>query len=82
MPLNQKLAEYQALQANIYTLAEKQKELAAQSQQLQSLKNAQKDLQKQWLSLQKQAQQIKQQQTHFSLFEEYQSLQAKGFTVS
>lgn len=82
LPLNQKLAEYQALQANIYTLAEKQKELAAQSQQLQSLKNAQKDLQKQWLSLQKQAQQIKQQQTHFSLFEEYQSLQQKDLQLA
>ena len=82
LPLNQKLAEYQALQANIYTLAEKQKELAAQSQQLQTLKNAQKDLQKQWLSLQKQAQQIKQQQTHFSLFEEYQSLQQKDLQLA
>ena len=82
LPLNQKLAEYQALQANIYTLAEKQKELAAQSQQLQSLKNTQKDLQKQWLSLQKQAQQIKQQQTHFSLFEEYQSLQQKDLQLA
>ncbi|WP_171310404.1 ATP-binding protein [Enterococcus cecorum] len=82
LPLNQKLAEYQALQANIYTLAEKQKELAAQSQQLQSLKNAQKDLQKQWLSVQKQAQQIKQQQTHFSLFEEYQSLQQKDLQLA
>lgn len=82
LPLNQKLAEYQALQANIHTLAEKQKELAAQSQQLQSLKNAQKDLQKQWLSLQKQAQQIKQQQTHFSLFEEYQSLQQKDLQLA
>lgn len=82
LPLNQKLAEYQALQANIYTLAEKQKELAVQSQQLQSLKNAQKDLQKQWLSLQKQAQQIKQQQTHFSLFEEYQSLQQKDLQLA
>lgn len=82
LPLNQKLAEYQALQANIYTLAEKQKELAAQSQQLQSLKNAQKDLQKRWLSLQKQAQQIKQQQTHFSLFEEYQSLQQKDLQLA
>ena len=82
LPLNQKLAEYQALQANIYTLAEKQKELAAQSQQLQSLKNSQKDLQKQWLSLQKQAQQIKQQQTHFSLFEEYQSLQQKDLQLA
>ena len=82
LPLNQKLAEYQALQASIYTLAEKQKELAAQSQQLQSLKNAQKDLQKQWLSLQKQAQQIKQQQTHFSLFEEYQSLQQKDLQLA
>ncbi|RBR31627.1 ATP-binding protein [Enterococcus cecorum] len=82
LPLNQKLAEYQALQANIYTLAEKQKELAAQSQQLQSLKNAQKDLQKQWLSIQKQAQQIKQQQTHFSLFEEYQSLQQKDLQLA
>ena len=70
------------LQANIYTLAEKQKELAAQSQQLQTLKNAQKDLQKQWLSLQKQAQQIKQQQTHFSLFEEYQSLQQKDLQLA
>ena len=82
LPLNQKLAEYQALQANIHTLAEKQKELAAQSQQLQTLKNAQKDLQKQWLSLQKQAQQIKQQQTHFSLFEEYQSLQQKDLQLA
>lgn len=82
LPLNQKLAEYQALQANIYTLAEKQKELAAQSKQLQTLKNAQKDLQKQWLSLQKQAQQIKQQQTHFSLFEEYQSLQQKDLQLA
>ncbi len=82
LPLNQKLAEYQALQANIYTLAEKQKELAAQSQQLQSLKNAQKDLQKRWVSLQKQAQQIKQQQTHFSLFEEYQSLQQKDLQLA
>lgn len=82
LPLNQKLAEYQALQANIYTLAEKQKELAAQSQQLQSLKNAQKDLQKQWLSIQKQAQQIKQQQTHFALFEEYQSLQQKDLQLA
>lgn len=82
LPLNQKLAEYQALQANIYTLAEKQKELAAHSQQLQSLKNAQKDLQKRWLSLQKQAQQIKQQQTHFSLFEEYQSLQQKDLQLA
>lgn len=82
LPLNQKLAEYQALQANIYTLAEKQKELAAQSQQLQSLKNAQKDLQKQWLSIQKQAQKIKQQQTHFSLFEEYQSLQQKDLQLA
>lgn len=82
LPLNQKLAEYQALQASIYTLAEKQKELAAQSQQLQSLKNTQKDLQKQWLSLQKQAQQIKQQQTHFSLFEEYQSLQQKDLQLA
>ena len=82
LPLNQKLAEYQALQANIYTLAEKQKELAAQSQQLQSLKNAQKALQKQWLSVQKQAQQIKQQQTHFSLFEEYQSLQQKDLQLA
>ena len=82
LPLNQKLAEYQALQANIYTLAEKQKELAAQSQQLQSLKNTQKDLQKRWLSLQKQAQQIKQQQTHFSLFEEYQSLQQKDLQLA
>lgn len=82
LPLNQKLAEYQALQANIYTLAEKQKELAAQSQQLQSLKNAQKDLQKQWLSIQKQAQKIKQQQTHFALFEEYQSLQQKDLQLA
>lgn len=82
LPLNQKLAEYQALQANIYTLAEKQKELAAQSQQLQSLKNAQKDLQKQWLSLQKKAQKIKQQQTHFALFEEYQSLQQKDLQLA
>ena len=82
LPLNQKLAEYQALQANIYTLAEKQKELAAQSQQLQSLKNAQKDLQKQWLSVQKQAQKIKQQQTHFALFEEYQSLQQKDLQLA
>lgn len=82
LPLNQKLAEYQALQASIYTLAEKQKELAAHSQQLQSLKNTQKDLQKQWLSLQKQAQQIKQQQTHFSLFEEYQSLQQKDLQLA
>lgn len=82
LPLNQKLAEYQALQANIHILAEKQKELAAQSQQLQTLKNAQKDLQKQWLSLQKQAQQIKQQQTHFSLFEEYQSLQQKDLQLA
>ena len=82
LPLNQKLAEYQALQANIHTLAEKQKELATQSQQLQTLKNAQKDLQKQWLSLQKQAQQIKQQQTHFSLFEEYQSLQQKDLQLA
>lgn len=82
LPLNQKLAEYQALQANIYTLAEKQKELAAQSQQLQSLKNAQKDLQKQGLSLQKQAQKIKQQQTHFALFEEYQSLQQKDLQLA
>lgn len=82
LPLNQKLAEYQVLQANIYTLAEKQKELAVQSQQLQTLKNAQKDLQKQWLSLQKQAQQIKQQQTHFSLFEEYQSLQQKDLQLA
>ena len=82
LPLNQKLAEYQALQANIYTLAEKQKELAAQSQQLQSLKNVQKDLQKQWVSLQKQAQQIKQRQTHFSLFEEYQSLQQKDLQLA
>lgn len=82
LPLNQKLAEYQALQANIHTLADKQKELAAQSQQLQTLKNAQKDLQKQWLSLQKQAQQIKQQQTHFSLFEEYQSLQQKDLQLA
>lgn len=82
LPLNQKLAEYQALQANIHTLAEKQKELAAQSQQLQTLKNAQKDLQKQWLSLQKQAQQIKQQQTHFALFEEYQSLQQKDLQLA
>ena len=82
LPLNQKLVEYQALQANIYTLAEKQKELAAQSQQLQSLKNAQKDLQKQWLSIQKQAQKIKQQQTHFALFEEYQSLQQKDLQLA
>lgn len=82
LPLNQKLAEYQALQASIYTLAEKQKELAVHSQQLQSLKNTQKDLQKQWLSLQKQAQQIKQQQTHFSLFEEYQSLQQKDLQLA
>lgn len=82
LPLNQKLAEYQALQANIYTLAEKQKELAAQSQQLQSLKNAQKDLQKQWLSIQKQAQKINQQQTHFALFEEYQSLQQKALQLA
>lgn len=82
LPLNQKLVEYQALQANIYILSEKQKELAAQSQQLQTLKNAQKDLQKQWLSLQKQAQQIKQQQTHFSLFEEYQSLQQKDLQLA
>ena len=82
LPLNQKLAEYQALQANIHTLAEKQKELAAQSQQLQTLKNAQKDLQKKWLSLQKQAQQIKQQQTHFSLFEEYQSLHQKDLQLA
>lgn len=82
LPLNQKLAEYQALKANIYTLAEKQKELAAQSQQLQSLKNAQKDLQKQWLSIQKQAQKIKQQQTHFALFEEYQSLQQKDLQLA
>ncbi|MCJ0566714.1 ATP-binding protein [Enterococcus cecorum] len=82
LPLNQKLAEYQALQASIYTLAEKQKELAAHSQQLQSLKNTQKYLQKQWLSLQKQAQQIKQQQTHFSLFEEYQSLQQKDLQLA
>ena len=82
LPLNQTLAEYQALQANIYTLAEKQKELAAQSQQLQSLKNAQKDLQKQGLSLQKQAQKIKQQQTHFALFEEYQSLQQKDLQLA
>lgn len=82
LPLNQKLAEYQALQASIYTLAEKQKELAAQSQQLQSLKNAQKDLQKQWLSIQKQAQKIKQQQTHFALFEEYQSLQQKDLQLA
>ncbi|MDM8183732.1 AAA family ATPase [Enterococcus cecorum] len=82
LPLNQKLAEYQALQANIYTLAEKQKELAAHSQQLQSLKNAQKDLQKQWLSVQKQAQKIKQQQTHFALFEEYQSLQQKDLQLA
>lgn len=82
LPLNQKMAEYQALQANIYTLAEKQKELAAQSQQLQSLKNAQKDLQKQWLSVQKQAQKIKQQQTHFALFEEYQSLQQKDLQLA
>ena len=82
LPLNQKLAEYQVLKANIYTLAEKQKELAAQSQQLQSLKNAQKDLQKQWLSIQKQAQKIKQQQTHFALFEEYQSLQQKDLQLA
>ncbi|WP_300119515.1 AAA family ATPase [uncultured Enterococcus sp.] len=82
LPLNQKLAEYQALQANIYTLAEKQKELAAQSQQLQSLKNAQKDLQKQGLSIQKQAQKINQQQTHFALFEEYQSLQQKDLQLA
>lgn len=82
LPLNQKLAEYQALQANIYTLAEKQKELAAQSQQLQSLTNAQKDLQKQGLSLQKKAQKIKQQQTHFALFEEYQSLQQKDLQLA